>query len=456
MNEKLVKKINNREAKIGVIGLGYVGLPLAMAFVSAGFEVIGIDTNEKIVKSLNAGDSHILDVDKEVVASAVQQGKFVATTDFAYICKLDALSVCVPTPLNQNQEPDISFLEFTANKVEKYMKSGLLISVESTTYPGSTRELFYEKFEQGDKEIGKDYYLCFSPERVDPGNTKFQTKNIPKVLGGITAESSELGKILYGSIIEEVIIVSSPETAEMSKLLENTFRSINIAFINEMAMMCERMGIDIWESIDAAATKPFGFMPFYPGAGVGGHCIPLDPMYLYWKGKQNKFFNKFIELSQDINMNMPFNVLTKIQESLNGQGKSIKNARILIVGLSYKPNVGDIRESPSLDIYEKLKQKHAKIDILDPFVPSFRDSQGELISVMQENNCVYSIYDCVVILTKHDSIDYQLLLSESKAIVDMSRTYTMNEEKVFRIGGGSSNHHLCRKLRIKESKISGN
>ncbi|MDA9470677.1 nucleotide sugar dehydrogenase [Enterococcus sp. 5H] len=455
LKDQLLTKIKKKKAKIGVVGLGYVGLPLAMEFVSAGFEVIGIDTNKNTVKALNEGQSHVLDVKNEIVTSAVKSNRFSATTNFESIEELDVLSICVPTPLNKNQEPDISYLEFTADKIERYMKKSLLILLESTTYPGSTRELFHHKLEWKNKHINQDYFLCFSPERIDPGNATFQTKNIPKVIGGITEESSELGQALYGSILDQIVVVSSPETAEMSKLLENTFRSINIAFINEMAMMCERMDIDIWESVDAAATKPFGFMPFYPGSGVGGHCIPLDPMYLYWKGKQSKFFNKFIELSQEINMNMPFNVVDKIYEALNMQEKSVKNSKILLVGLSYKSDISDIRESPTLDIYETLNAKHADLAILDPFVSSFKDKHGTEIPVIQANICDFASYDCVVILTKHSTIDYQTLLKESQAIVDMSHTYKKTGDKIFRIGGGKLDRQVFKKTTIKEKELSG-
>lgn len=440
VNEKvkssLVEKIETKQAKVGIIGLGYVGLPLAMEFVDSGFDVIGIDIDQDKVSNLNKGISHILDVSDASVSKGVGQRKFRATTDFSVISSLDAVSVCVPTPLNENQEPDTTFLTFTAEKLEMYMENPLLVLLESTTYPGTTRELFAERFDLADKQVDHDYFLCFSPERVDPGNAKFQTKNIPKVIGGLTEESSKLGEALYSSILDEVIVVSSPETAEMSKLLENTFRSVNIAFVNEMALMCERMNLDIWETIDAAATKPFGFMPFYPGPGVGGHCIPLDPMYLHWKGKQNKFFNKFIETSQEINMNMPYRVVEKIRDALNAQGKSLKNSHVLLVGLAYKPDINDVRESPALSVYEILKENQTAITILDPYVQSFRDKNGSEVIVNQNNSCEYERYDCVVILTKHSVVDYEKLLNESHTIVDMCHIYKGSHEKVFKIGGG--------------------
>ncbi|MBC1501868.1 nucleotide sugar dehydrogenase [Listeria weihenstephanensis] len=433
----MMEKIQTKEAKVGVIGLGYVGLPLAMELVAAGYTVIGIDIDKDKVASLNAGKSHILDVSENLVTDAVQNGLFKATDEFEVLGGLDAVSVCVPTPLNDNQEPDISYMTFTAEKIMKHLANPLLIMLESTTYPGTTRELFADHFEATGARVDDDYFLCFSPERVDPGNDKYQTKSIPKVIGGLTKASSELAEALYGKVLDEVVIVSSPEVAEMSKLLENTFRSINIAFVNEMALMCERMGLDIWETIDAAATKPFGFMPFYPGPGVGGHCIPLDPMYLHWKGKQSKFFNKFIETAQEINMNMPYYVVNKIQDALNGQAKSLKGAKVLLVGAAYKADINDVRESPALDVYEILKKHETDMNILDPFVASFQNKDGEIVPIIQSNACDFSKYDCVVILTKHSTIDYLSLLSDSRAIVDMCHIYKGNDsDKIHKIGGG--------------------
>ncbi|WP_221640847.1 nucleotide sugar dehydrogenase [Listeria newyorkensis] len=434
--ELLMRKIKTKQAKVGVIGLGYVGLPLAMELAASGYEVTGIDIDPQKVTSLNDGGSHILDVPSEIVRDAVRNGRFEATNDFSVLKDLDAVSVCVPTPLNENQEPDISFMTFTAEKLVKHMQNPILILLESTTYPGTTRELFADRFEAAGKRVKEDYFLCFSPERVDPGNAKFQTKSIPKVIGGLTAECSELAEQLYGSVLDQLVLVSSPETAEMSKLLENTFRSINIAFVNEMAMMCERMGLDIWETIDAAATKPFGFMPFYPGPGVGGHCIPLDPMYLHWKGKQSKFFNKFIETAQEINMNMPYRVVDKIRDALNTQGKSLKEAKVLLVGAGYKADINDVRESPTLDIYEILRENQTNIAVLDPFVAQFKDKDKQIVPVIQSERCDFAAYDCVVVLTKHSTLDYEQLFVESKTIVDMRNLYKADSQKVFKIGGG--------------------
>ncbi|MEQ6206848.1 nucleotide sugar dehydrogenase [Enterococcus mundtii] len=430
------KKITDRTLKIGVIGLGYVGLPLAVEFGKAGYDVVGIDIDIEKVQSINNGQSHIIDIKDEEVSILVKNGRLRATTEFSEISKLDSLSICVPTPLNKNQEPDTSFIVKTVDNILEHLKEPVLMILESTTYPGTTRELLAERFNQNGYKIDKDYFLCFSPERVDPGNKKYKTRQIPKVMGGLTQNSTEVGCFLYEKIIDKVVPVSSPETAEMSKLLENTFRSINIAFINEMALMCDRMGIDIWETIDAASTKPFGFMPFYPGAGVGGHCIPLDPMYLYWKGKQERYFNQFIELSQRINLNMPYRVIDKIRVALDSTGKTLSDSNILMIGLSYKDNIDDIRESPALDIYEQLKKETKKIDIFDPYVKSFSDMDGTRHLVIQEQSEIkFSEYDGAIILAKHENIDFDEILEKIPTIVDMKRTWKTKHKKVVTIGG---------------------
>ncbi|OTP26390.1 nucleotide sugar dehydrogenase [Enterococcus mundtii] len=430
------KKINDRTLKIGVIGLGYVGLPLAVEFGKAGYDVVGIDLDIKKVQSINNSHSHIIDITDEEVSVLVKNGKLRATTDFSEISQLDSLSICVPTPLNKNQEPDTSFIVKTVDNILKHLKEPLLMILESTTYPGTTRELLAERFNQNGYKLDKDYFLCFSPERVDPGNKKYKTRQIPKVMGGITQDSTEVGCVLYENIIDKVIPVSSPETAEMSKLLENTFRSINIAFINEMALMCDRMGIDIWETIDAASTKPFGFMPFYPGAGVGGHCIPLDPMYLYWKGKQERYFNQFIELSQRINLNMPYRVIDKVRVALDSTGKTLSDSNILMIGLSYKDNIDDIRESPALDIYEQLQKESKKVDVFDPYVRNFHDMDGNTHLVIQEQSEIkFSEYDGAIILAKHENIDFDEVLEKIPTIVDMKHIWKTKHKKVVTIGG---------------------
>ncbi|PEO38851.1 nucleotide sugar dehydrogenase [Bacillus wiedmannii] len=434
--QEMKQKIENRTATIGVIGLGYVGLPLAVEFASQGFSVIGIDTDEKKVNRLNQGISHIMDIPSALLNQIRTKHVFRATPSFDSIQDLDAVSICVPTPLTGNQEPDVSYIEAAVTNILQYMQKGLLIMLESTTYPGTTRELIAQRlFEEKGYVAGEDYYLCFSPERVDPGNIEYSTKQIPKVVGGMTPQCLEIGANLYGTILKEIVEVSSPETAEMSKLLENTFRSVNIAFINEMSLMCERMELDIWEIIDAAATKPFGFMPFYPGPGVGGHCIPLDPMYLYWKGKQHKFFNKFIEIAQEINMNMPYRIVDKIQTTLNQHGKALHGARILLAGMAYKKNINDVRESPSLEIYELLKRGQAHISILDPFVPSFYDQDGVKVDVIQASTCDFETYDCVVLLTEHEPFLYQEMYQHSKLIIDTRNVFKNPSKKVYKMGG---------------------
>lgn len=422
--------------KVGVIGLGYVGLPLAIEFGKAGYKVIGIDLDQQKVQSINSGYSHILDVKAEDVTKLVKSGRFRATTDFSEIATLDSLSICVPTPLNENQEPDTSYIRTTVDNILLYIQNPLLMVLESTTYPGTTRELLNNQFAKKGYHIDEDYLLCFSPERVDPGNKKYQTKQIPKVIGGLTKTSTEIGHLLYEQVIDTIVPVSSTEIAEMSKLLENTFRSINIAFVNEMALMCERMGIDIWETIDAAATKPFGFMPFYPGAGVGGHCIPLDPMYLYWKGKQERYFNQFIELSQRINLNMPYEVIAKIRIALDSIGKTLSEANVLLVGLSYKNNVDDIREAPALGIYEQLKGITKGLAVFDPYVESFQTANKKKQEVIQSQEKIdFSTYDSVIVLAKHDTIDFDEILNESQTIVDMKRVWKVKDKKIFTIGG---------------------
>ncbi|MFK4927093.1 nucleotide sugar dehydrogenase [Lactococcus garvieae] len=437
--EVIENKIKNKTAMVGVIGLGYVGLPIAMELAKSGINVVGIDISEYKISQLNQGKSYILDVPELTLKQAIETNHFRATPDFQAISDLDAVIISVPTPLNRNQEPDTAHLKNVADNILTHMVPGkpLLISLESTSYPGTTRELFADFFDNHGKKQNEDYFLCFSPERVDPGNKEFQSNNTPKVIGGLTSESSELGELLYKLVTNQVFRVKTLETAEMSKLLENTFRSVNIAFINEMSLMCERMGIDIWETIDAASTKPFGFMPFYPGPGVGGHCIPLDPMYLYWKGKEHKFFNRFIETSQEINMNMPYSVVDKIQQALNNQEKALNGGKILLVGVAYKSNINDVRESPSLDIYEILKQWQTNIDVLDPFVKSFRDKNGNVVNVLSPEVCDFSDYDCAVVLVNHSNMDYDSLLEKSLAIVDMCNVYkSKTSNKINRIGGG--------------------
>ncbi|HTR36746.1 MAG TPA: nucleotide sugar dehydrogenase, partial [Bryobacteraceae bacterium] len=348
--ETLAAKIDSRTARVGVVGLGYVGLPLAVEFAAAGFSVTGIDLQAEKVKQINQGSSYIQDVPPEQVRSLVEERKLAATTDFAVVADLDTVNICVPTPLGKAKDPDMTFVMEASRQVARYLHPGMLIVLESTTYPGTTEEMLLPLFESGGLRVGEDFWLCFSPERVDPGNPQFHTRNIPKVVGGITPQCTNMGACFYRQALETIVPVGSARVAETVKLLENTFRMINIGLVNELTIMCERMGIDIWEVIDAAATKPFGFMPFYPGPGLGGHCIPIDPFYLSWKSKQAGGEARFIELAGWVNGQMPEFVVSKVQNALNDAGKPLKGSRIHVMGVAYKRDIDDVRESPALDI----------------------------------------------------------------------------------------------------------
>ena len=381
----LIKKIDDRSAKIGVIGLGYVGLPLAMEFTNAGYNVTGIDINQNKINSLNDGKNYINDINNESLKNAVKKGSLKGTNDFSIVEKLDAISICVPTPLNKEKNPDISFIVSVMDKIKNYLHPHMIIILESTTYPGSTRELILPYIKSDNLVLGKNICLCFSPERIDPGNKTYNTSNTPKIIGGITQKCSETGKILYSTIINEVIVVSSPETAEMVKLLENTFRAINIGLANEVAIMCEKLGVNVWEVIDAAATKPFGFMKFTPGPGLGGHCIPIDPYYLSWKLKTLDYDARFIKLAGEINTQMPMHVINLISSSLNTAKKSINGSNILIIGVAYKRDIDDCRESPALDIIELLMQSGSKVEYYDPFVHNLNFNNISLNSLQVLN-----------------------------------------------------------------------
>ena len=368
--DTLSEKIRNRTARVGIVGLGYVGLPLAVEFAKAGFSVTGIDLVESKVARINAGDSYIQDIPAEEVARLVEENRLTATTDFSVISELDTINICVPTPLRKTKDPDMSYIVSACQEIAKYFHPGMLAILESTTYPGTTEEVVLPMLSRPDMQVGRDFFLCFSPERVDPGNARFQTRNIPKVVGGVTPACTEMGAQFYSQALETVVPVSSTQVAEMVKLLENTFRMINIGMVNEMAMMCDRMGINIWEVIDAAATKPFGFMPFYPGPGLGGHCIPIDPFYLSWKTRQAGIEARFIELAGYINGQMPHFVAEKVQNALNDRAKAVKGSRIHILGIAYKRDIDDVRESPALDVMHLLQKRGATITYSDPYVPS--------------------------------------------------------------------------------------
>jgi UDP-N-acetyl-D-glucosamine dehydrogenase len=417
-SEQLRQKIENRTAHTGVVGLGYVGLPLAVELAHAGFPVTGIDIDQAKVDALNRGESYIQDIPTAVLKPLVDSGLIKATTDFAAVAGLDTVNICVPTPLRKTKDPDMSYIVSSCASIAKHFHAGMLVILESTTYPGTTDELMLPMFERDDLKVGEHFFLCFSPERVDPGNEKFQTKNIPKVVGGITPACTEVGALFYRQCLDTVVPVGSTRVAEMVKLLENTFRMINIGLVNEIALMCDRMGINVWEVIDAAATKPFGYMPFYPGPGLGGHCIPIDPFYLSWKTKQAGIEARFIELAGYINGSMPHFVVDKIQNALNDHAKPLKGSRILILGVAYKRGIDDVRESPALDIIHLLGKRGAIVSYSDPFVPSLRADGvvGAMDSVDVEKAAAEA--DCVVIVTDHKSFEYSKIVAGAKLIVD--------------------------------------
>lgn len=413
---ELHQKITSKTAKVGVVGLGYVGLPLAVEFGKGGFQVTGIDLLEGKTKQLNQGVSYIQDVPSEAVQELVSQGLFRATTDFSVIAELDTINIAVPTPLRKTKDPDMSYIVSACEEIAKHIHPGMLIILESTTYPGTTDELVRPMLEHGGLKAGEDFFLCFSPERVDPGNEKYQTKNIPKVVGGYSEACTELGRAFYSQALETVVPVSSTQVAEMVKLLENTFRMINIGLVNEMALMCDRMGINVWEVISAAATKPFGFMPFYPGPGLGGHCIPIDPFYLSWKSKQAGIEARFIELAGAINGQMPHFVIEKVQNALNNVRKPLNGSKVHILGIAYKRDIDDVRESPALDVIHLLQTRGAEVAFTDPYVPEVRLDH----STMKSSPMMPAVAeaDCVVIITDHASFDYAGIVSSAKLIVD--------------------------------------
>jgi len=415
--ENLIHRLEKRTARLGVIGLGYVGLPLAVELAQAGFEVFGVDIDEARVRQLNQGKSYIQDVPTADLQALVRQGRFKASTDFADLKRCDTVNICVPTPLSKQRDPDVSYIVAAAGEVKKYLHKGMLVILESTTYPGTTDELVLPMLAETGLKVGKDFFLAFSPERVDPGNPQFNTRNIPKVVGGVTPTCTSAAVKLYQQRLDNVVPVSSTQVAEMVKLLENTFRSVNIGLVNELALMCKRMHIDVWEVISAAATKPFGFMPFYPGPGLGGHCIPIDPFYLSWKARASGFEARFIELAGHVNGHMPDHVVELVAEALNHRGKAIRGSKVLVLGVAYKANIDDVRESPSLDIMEKLRERGAKIEFCDPFVPSIRFAGGTMKSVPFTATSLRR-FDCAVIATAHKAFRYSSVLAWSKAVVD--------------------------------------
>jgi len=419
-NVSLEQKIADKSAIVGILGLGYVGLPLAREFAMADVRVVGFDIDPAKVKKLNSGKSILKTVPNEQVRQMVKSKKFRATADMAEIRKVDAVLICVPTPLTANREPDMQYVENSCRTIAKYLQKGQLISLESTTYPGTTRELMKPILEQSGLKAGKDFHLAYSPEREDPGNKHFTTRTIPKVVGGLTPTCAKLAAKLYAPAIETMVPVSSLEAAEAAKILENVYRCINIAMVNELKQVFDRMDIDVWEVIRAASSKPFGFQPFYPGPGLGGHCIPIDPFYLTWKARQYGMPTRFIELAGEINTDMPHYVVHKVMEALNDRKKSLKGSKVLVLGLAYKPDIDDVRESPSLELIELLKARGAKVDYNDPYLPQthkMREYDLKMKSVPLTAAKVKS-YDCVLIATNHSDYDYKWIVKNAQLVVD--------------------------------------
>jgi UDP-N-acetyl-D-glucosamine dehydrogenase len=429
---RLLAKIADRSAVTAVIGLGYVGLPLAMEFCDAGFTVIGYDITQSLCDQLMSGVSHILDVPSAQLAAHVKSGKFLATADEAAVARADTVSIAVPTPLAKTRDPDMSYVIAAAEAVARRTRKGMLIVLESTTYPGTTRDVMQPRLEGLGLVIGVDVFLAFSPERVDPGNPTWHTKNTPKVLGGITPACTEAAAALYATCIDKIVKVSSPEAAELTKLLENTFRSVNIGLVNEMAIICDRLGVDVWEVIDAAATKPFGFMKFTPGPGIGGHCIPLDPHYLAWKMRTLNYKTRFIDLASEINSAMPDLVANKVSLALNDESKAVRGSKVLVLGVAYKRDIDDMRESPALDVIRLLEEHGANVSYHDPHVARYSEEGHERVGVALTDD-VLAKADAVVIITDHSSIDYQRLVDKASLVVDTRNALSKTKKSRARI-----------------------
>ena len=437
----LLQRITERRARVAVVGLGYVGLPLAVEFARNGLTVTGIDLDPSKVEAVNAGRSYVPDVPTDDVATLRNAGRLTATSDFSVIAEIDTINICVPTPLRKTKDPDMSYIVAATERIAEHLHPGLLVVLESTTYPGTTTELLQPMLEATGLRVGRDVFLAFSPERVDPSNPTFNTRNTPKVVGGVTPTCSRLAGALYATAIETIVPVSSTQVAEMVKLLENTFRAVNIGLVNELALMCDRMGIDVWEVVDAARTKPFGFMPFYPGPGVGGHCIPIDPFYLSWKAKEAGFEARFIELAGHINGAMPHYVADKVGEALNTHRKAVNGSSILVLGIAYKKNIDDIRESPALDVMHVLHERGARISYADPHAPRLRacDWPGRLdLCAVEPSAEELARHDCVVILTNHDAFDFATVVDSARLLVDTRNAVgALAGPHVFRLGAPS-------------------
>src|SRR6516164_4923227 len=418
----LEEKIRARTARVGIVGLGYVGLPLAVEFAKAGFRVTGIDVSADKTSRVNRGDSYVGDIPSATLGPLVDSGRLRATTDFSVVQELDTINICVPTPLRKTKDPDMSFIDSACQEIARYFHPGLLVILESTTYPGTTDEMVLPMLSKSGLKAGEDFFLCFSPERVDPGNPQFQTANIPKVVGGVTKACTEMGHLFYSQALQHVVPVSSTQVAEMVKLLENTFRMINIGLVNEIALMCDRMSINVWEVIDAAATKPFGFMPFYPGPGLGGHCIPIDPFYLSWKTKQAGIEARFIDLAGYINGQMPHFVVDKIQNALNDHSKPLKGSRVHVLGVAYKRDIDDVRESPALDVIHLLGRRGARVTYSDPYVAQIHADGIEMKAI--DPASILEAADCVVIITDHRAFDYAAVVAKARLIVDTRNALT--------------------------------
>ena len=435
LKDQLLEKINNKTAKVGVVGLGYVGLPLAVEKANAGYETIGFDVQEKKVELVNAGQNYIGDVVDEELNELVKSKKLRATSDFSFVKEVDTICICVPTPLDLYKQPDLSYVMSSTKSVAEYLHKGMLVILESTTYPGTTEEVLKPILEESGLKCGEDFFLAFSPERVDPGNKQYNTKNTPKVVGGCTEECTEVAAALYRNILEgDIHTVSSPAVAEMEKILENTFRNINIGLANEMAILCNRMGIDVWEVIDAAKTKPYGFMPFYPGPGLGGHCIPLDPFYLEWKAKEYDYHTRLIETSGEINDSMPEFVLDNVMKILNKHKKALNGAKVLVLGVAYKNDIDDYRESPAFKVIELLEKNGADVKVNDPYcqVSKYKDKTYHSVDWTE----VIDESDIVVITTNHSCYDYETIVSRSKVVYDTrnaTKNVVNNREKIYKL-----------------------